>query len=382
MIKPVQLLYFQCFLILVLAPFCVRGVELTNEEQAFVDVNPIWRVHVDNAWPPYSYKEFGQTKGYTVELLLLIAQKVGVKIEFVEGGPWRTSAKLLTQGKVDLSTYLANTQQTQSFAQFNQLPLVTMESGMVTGSSTLDGLGFDSSDGIFAVVTGSHEAEILAKYYPAKRLMLVEDTLHMLDAVVSGEAIAGVGNQRVIQYFVNNLISTRLKVTTLGDKAHLGATYWHLAAKKDWPLLTGIFDKALKDVPNQRLLELQQKWLELANSPNVDVLDLNAQERLYLNNKRVLRYCSHPDLMPVEGQENKASIGITGDYLTYFAQSLGVKLQLVTAQSWAEAQFKFKMGDCDFLSLSAPRKFRLSYAEYTKPYLSLLFTKKRLMPPI
>ncbi|MDN3681918.1 diguanylate cyclase [Vibrio tapetis subsp. quintayensis] len=333
--------------------------------------NPVWRVHVDNDWPPYSYKEFGQTKGYTIELLLLVAQKAGARIEFVEGGSWRNSGQLLSQGSVDLSTYLEKTSQTQSFAQFNHQPIVTMESGMVTGEAAFDSASFEIMEGVFAAVSGSHEAEMLAEYYPTRQLMLVEDTLHMLDAVISGEAVAGVGNKIVIQYFVKNLISTRLKVISLEDKTHLDATYWRLAVKKDWPELTRIIDKALKDISEQRLVELQQKWLEFSASPTIDVLDLTAQERLYLNDKRVLRYCSHPDLMPVEGQRNKVSIGITGDYLDYFSQSLGLSVQLVAAQSWAEAQFKFKMGECDFLSLSASRKFRLGYAEYTKPYLSL-----------
>ncbi len=356
---------------MVLLPSCANGVELTNEERTFVEVNPVWRVHVDNKWPPYTYQEFGQTKGYMVELMMLVAQKAGVHIEFIEGGPRRESGELLSQGQVDLSTYLVKNKQAQSYAHFTQQPLVTMESGMVTASSTLDGVSFDSNEGIFAVVIGSHEAEILAKHYPEKQLMLVEDTLHMLNAVTSGKADAGVGNMKVIQYFVNNLISTRLKVTPLVGKPYLDATYWRLAVKKEWPLLTDIVDKAIKDIPTKRLLELQQKWLEFGTSPSVAVLDLTTQERQYLNNRRVLRYCSHPDLMPVEGQNNKTSIGITGDYLGYFSKSLGVRLQLVAAQSWAEAQFKFKMGECDFLSLSASRKLRLSYAEYTKPYLSI-----------
>jgi len=371
LIKPVQILCYRCLFIIVLLPFFARAIELTDDELAFVKANPVWRVHVDNDWPPYSYKEFGQTKGYTIELLLLVAQKAGARIEFVEGGSWRNSGQLLSQGRVDLSTYLEKTSQTQSFAQFNHQPIVTMESGMVTGEAALDSASFETMEGVFAAVSGSHEAEMLAEYYPTRPLMLVEDTLHMLDAVISGEAIAGVGNKSVIQYFVKNLISTRLKVISLDDKPHLDATYWRLAVKKDWPELADIIDKALKDISDQRLVELQQKWFEFNASPTIDVLDLTAQERLYLSDKRVLRYCSHPDLMPVEGQRNKASIGITGDYLDYFSQSLGVNVQLVAAQSWAEAQFKFKMGECDFLSLSASRKFRLGYAEYTKPYLSL-----------
>ncbi len=91
---------------MVLLPSCANGVELTNEERTFVEVNPVWRVHVDNKWPPYTYQEFGQTKGYMVELMMLVAQKAGVHIEFIEGGPRRESGELLSQGQVDLSTYL------------------------------------------------------------------------------------------------------------------------------------------------------------------------------------------------------------------------------------------------------------------------------------
>jgi len=357
--------------LLALVPLTVSAALLTADEKDFIEHHPVWRLHADNSWPPYNYREFGEAKGYTVELMLLVAQKVGAQVEFVEAGPWQQSAQLLHNKDVDLSSYLAEGNEHSDLARFNQRALFTMSSAIVSGNSGQTSNKFNQLAGPFAVVSGSHEAQVLAQRYPDKQAYLVEDTLRLIEAVASGDAVAGLGNEKVIAYYLSKIFTSQLRLFSLNDVEGFAPTQWKVAVRHDWPLLPTIIDKALADVSSQRIASLQSKWFSQSSSPSVNVLNLNKNERDYLRNKGELTYCSHPNLMPLEGKLNDQSIGVTGDYLNYLAKSLAIELKLVTAHSWAEAQFKFKMRECDFLSLSFARKNRLAYAQYTKPYLSL-----------
>ncbi|NEQ96019.1 MAG: transporter substrate-binding domain-containing protein, partial [Cyanothece sp. SIO2G6] len=77
-------------------------IELTAAEQAYVEANPVLRVHAESEWPPYNFIENGELKGFSNEYLQLIAEKVGFEVEFVIGPTWDEFMTLLAQGDIDV----------------------------------------------------------------------------------------------------------------------------------------------------------------------------------------------------------------------------------------------------------------------------------------
>lgn len=60
------------------------------------------RVGNELDWPPYDYFEHGMPKGYSVDLMRLLAARIGVEFEFVQGETWDELVDLLCARRIDL----------------------------------------------------------------------------------------------------------------------------------------------------------------------------------------------------------------------------------------------------------------------------------------
>jgi polar amino acid transport system substrate-binding protein len=99
-------------------------------------------------------------------------------------------------------------------------------------------------------------------------------------------------------------------------------------------------------------------------------LQLSAGEQDYLAKKKVIRYCSDPDWMPLEKIEQGRHIGMSADYMALFAERLHIDLQLVPSDSWGRSLQFAEQRQCDLLSLAMDTPERRVYMSFTEPYLN------------
>ena len=57
-----------------------HNINLTNEEQLFLDNNQSLRLHNEDYWPPYNFNENNTPKGFVIDYMSLIASKLGIKV--------------------------------------------------------------------------------------------------------------------------------------------------------------------------------------------------------------------------------------------------------------------------------------------------------------
>ena len=108
-------------------------------------------------------------------------------------------------------------------------------------------------------------------------------------------------------------------------------------------------------------------------------LKLSAEEQLWLKQHPVIRVASDPYWRPLEFIDEDGQFkGIAIDYLDKVGNMLGVKFEIVKGLSWAELIAQSKAGKVDMFSCIAETPDRLTYLNFTKPYLSLpasIFTR-------
>ena len=63
-------------------------VALSATEQAFLKAHPVIRVHNEKDWPPFNYFEYGSPRGLSIDYMDLVAEKLGIKVEYVSGPSW------------------------------------------------------------------------------------------------------------------------------------------------------------------------------------------------------------------------------------------------------------------------------------------------------
>lgn len=62
---------------------------------------PTYKLGIDAAYPPWTWAEKGEVKGFEIELFEYIGELKGFKIEFVDI-PWSTIISALSKGKIDM----------------------------------------------------------------------------------------------------------------------------------------------------------------------------------------------------------------------------------------------------------------------------------------
>ncbi|RLD35593.1 MAG: hypothetical protein DRI83_06635, partial [Bacteroidetes bacterium] len=63
-------------------------IVLTSEESEWIAANTNIKVANELDWPPFDFAVDGEPKGYSIDLIKLIAEKTGLQLEFVNGYSW------------------------------------------------------------------------------------------------------------------------------------------------------------------------------------------------------------------------------------------------------------------------------------------------------
>ncbi len=111
-------------------------------------------------------------------------------------------------------------------------------------------------------------------------------------------------------------------------------------------------------------------------------LTLTAIEKDYLLNNKVIRMCNNPNIAPFEFTQNgnmNNMQGIAIDTIKLIEKKLNISFKNIPTTSWTQSQQFLKDKKCDILPFAVKNKQRTSYANFTKPYISLplaIFTQK------
>ena len=104
-----------------------KNITFNKQELAYLKNNPILKVNVDKAWFPFNFVENGQVKGYSNEMIQLVAAKVGLSVEFVTGYQRSDYLNMLKTGEIDLISNIKVTPEREKsliFTQYNPLKVI------------------------------------------------------------------------------------------------------------------------------------------------------------------------------------------------------------------------------------------------------------------
>ena len=91
----------------------------------------------------------------------------------------------------------------------------------------------------------------------------------------------------------------------------------------------------------------------------------------YLHNKKEITMCVDPEWMPFEKIKDGKHIGILNDIINNFREQLPIPIRLIPTSSWQESLDFAKNRQCDIFSLASETPERLTYMDFTKPYLNV-----------
>ncbi|ROH93749.1 PAS domain S-box protein [Stagnimonas aquatica] len=242
--------------------------QLTPEEQAFLQQNPVVRFGADPAWPPFEFlDEQGRHSGLAHDLLNEIAALTGQRYELVRKDSWAATLEAARSAEVDLLTTAVETPDRRAFLRFSAPYMELFEVIITRNDSPYINSLAELRGQTVAVVRGVAASEWLRRHEPQVRQAGVGDIREALTAVAVGRAAATVLPLASANYQIQLLGLSNLQITAPVD----GLTNeLKFAVRRDWPEQAAILEKALRAIPPEHLLALRARWL---TAPQIKVVD-------------------------------------------------------------------------------------------------------------
>lgn len=348
-------------------------LHLDKEEQAFVEQNPVLRVHNEMSWPPFNFNEQGKPKGFSIDVMNLIARKAGFQVEYISGPAWGDFLTMAKERHLDVMLNIVNTADRREYLRFTR-PYAYNPNVIVSKKNQK----YDSIQSLrgktVAVPRGFFYEEILARDFPELKLHLTENALDTLKAIMIGKADAALGESAVLNHLLAQHLMNNLTISGIADLGHEDLPNLRIASRSDWPVLNRILDRAIESVSRDEMERISRRWMGNENyvARPGSGLTLTYAEKVYLEKQPGITYCANPDWMPLERIASGGSHeGMVADYLRLMADRIGINLTLLPTESSAQSLEFARNRRCDIMSAAFETAEASRHMNFTRPYLRL-----------
>jgi len=357
------------------APAQATSLGLTEIEKAFIKEHPTIRVANEMNWAPFNFNSNGVPRGYVIDYMTLVAEKAGLKIEYISGPTYEEFISMFRTGTLDVIPNITFNQPRSKFTQFTE-KYVSLDNALVSRKvkDKPTEISFESLAGQrLAIVKGDDYARIIKRRFPKVLIFEQTDALGCLKAVAEGQAVAAFGAKATYSFLAGMHFISDLEYTPITEVPLIKTSKIHIGVRHDWPILREILQKGMNAVDYGEIRALHKKWLDQADlySGGASEVLLTQKEQLYLRDKQMLTMVVDPDWPPFESINNSLQhTGMAADYMALLSERIGVPIKLVPTETWRESLKKAKAGECDIVSMLNETPDRDKYLDFTAPYFS------------
>lgn len=365
-----------CSVNMAVAKSSIIKVKLTPEETAYLQQNPSIRVHAEKAWYPFNFISNGQVSGYSNDLIRLVAEKVGVEIEFVAGYQREDYLQKLKDKEIDVISNMEITPSREEYAVFTRYHPLKVLDGLLTHSSKNTVTDFNSIKSL-AITENAYYRELIHKKYPHIDFKITTNVAESIEQLRLGNVDAVIDTFDTINFYLQISPIQEVKNTPLYDQAIRFSSPQFMGVRKDKIILRNILDKGLLAITRAELRSLNTKWSllnsslisEYKNSFQDKRVIFSNRQRQYLEDHGPFRMCVNPNRSPIEMVVNGKYIGVAADFVKSFSKNINNDVVLVKTNSWAETLHFFEQGKCDFIPAINKTAARKNTLLFTFPYL-------------
>ncbi len=357
-------------------------VVLTAEELAWLRANPTLRVHNEQGWQPFNFNRNGIPMGLSIDLMTLLANKIGVKVEYVTG-EWSELLNMAMNKKLDVMLNIAKTPQREQLllyvGQYSDNP-----NAIFGRSDDPSVVSIESLNGKrVAVVDGFFQETVLRERFPLIHRVIVGNISEAIKAVVYGKADAVIDSRVVMNYTIQEMMIDNIEIKADFDTPTESGTGLNIAVRNDAPLLQTILAKALTAVTPTEMNAIRKKWIVYKSNKNS--LKLSSEQQHWIKEHSVVRVGGERDWAPFDFvNEQGESVGLANNYLQLIGEMTGLRFQVEVGASWEGLLEQLRRGEIDLLPALYYTPEREQFAHFSTPYLSLsdaLFARTTA-PPI
>ncbi|MCP3665815.1 MAG: transporter substrate-binding domain-containing protein [Gammaproteobacteria bacterium] len=299
-------------------------LHLSQDEIAFLAEHPVIRVHNEKDWPPLNYYEGALPKGYSIDYMNLLADRLGIQVTYVTGPSWNDFLQMLKRKELDVMLNIINTEKRREYTLFTNSYLKPYRAIYARDDDQQIASLDDLKGETVAVPKGFFTEELLRRYYPEINIYTTNGIHGSLLAVMEGHARAMLGEIGVVNYLIKKYRTPGIKaVARIGDKRFVNSL--NIGVRDDWSLLRDMLQKAMDSISDGEILKLRGEWFGEASSK----LALTEQEQEFLKGRSQLNVAISPRRPPFSYFESGIAKGFSVEYARLLGAQLGLKLNFI-----------------------------------------------------
>lgn len=344
-------------------------IELTKGEKDWIKKHPVVKVSNELDWAPFDFYKNGNPSGYSIDIIRKLFKTLGLKAEFVQGSTWSELLERFERKEIDLMHVMSKTEMRAKKFIYSNPYMDQTYSFMIQTKDTTIKSEIDLDGKRIAAGKDWHIVDILKKNYPNAQIIEYPNSATMVEALSLGNVDALIDNALTAHYIMSERFITNIKHGGYLDIDEKSTEHYYFVTNKENPELISILNKAYDALSIEEKLKLQKKWFFKEKKK---LIELSDAEKAYLRNKKVIKACIDPNWMPFEKfDHNGKHIGMTAEYFNIFRNNIGIPLEVVKTDTWAESIEVATKRGCDIYSLAMETPERKEYMDFTSPYLSI-----------
>lgn len=165
-----------------------KPITFSEEEVAYIKNHPGLLVSNEKDWPPFDFEEAGEPKGFCIDVMRLLSDKSGLKLQFVNGYQWSELMQMFREKELDVVHALYKTQKREETGLFSD-SVFSFRNYFIVPKNAPDITQFsDIKDKTVVVVKGWVAQSFMQKNYPAIPSLVVDSLEEAFLALSKGEA--------------------------------------------------------------------------------------------------------------------------------------------------------------------------------------------------
>lgn len=360
---------FFCILFFISIQAVAKPIVFTEEEKEFIKNTPLVKVGMMPDFTPFSYYIKNTPVGFEHELLNILSQRTGLVFE-KEYAKWTTIYTAFKNKEVDVITSISHKKYREPFTTFTSsyydIPIMIFvrdDFGEYLGIKSLEGKKVGVLKDVFYIKELEKIDNINLVYYDTYEELTKDLVFGKIDALMQ--------NLTNINYLIKKNLYSNLKLASELILPNTKKEDLRLGVIPEKPILSSILQKGLNSITKKEKEALVNKWIGSIKEYKGGHIELNKDERAYLNTKTI-KYCINPDGLPFEGlNEKNEHSGISSDYYSLFENILSAKFELVRTENWNQSITFIKEKKCDMLALGMETYERRKYLNFTSNYLNV-----------
>ncbi|MBU0991985.1 MAG: transporter substrate-binding domain-containing protein [Proteobacteria bacterium] len=359
-------------------------IELTENEIAWIREHKTIRIGVDPGFAPFEFlSEKRVYEGLAADYVNLLGRSLSLNFEPVLGISWKEAVNLASQGEIDMLPCVGMTKEREAFLAYSEFYLEFPRVIIVQIGADILPLEDLKHKRVGVQARSSHDGFVKEKtgFMPVP----FETFQDALQSLSRGELDAVIGNMAVATFNIRKYNLTNLKIAAFATKKLSSLAF---GVRKDWPVLVGLINKFLDALPEEKKIEISQKWmpdqaLRALSSDSAGTVSLTEEEQLFLQDHSEIRVGIDPSYPPFEwlDKTDGRHMGISSDYLRLLEDRLGVTLKVVNVPTWSLVLDGVRSHLMDVVACISETPSRKQFLQFTQPYLSfpvVIITRTRM----